>query len=115
MRPLTEEESKTFFEKLNKYIGENVRLLLERSDGTYCFRFHRDRVYYCKEEIMKKAAHFPRKDLISFGTCFGKFSKTRIFRLNVTALEFLAPYAKHKVWLKPSAEQQVNYILHIIK
>lgn len=115
MRPLTEEETKTFFEKLTKYIGENVRLLLDRSDGLYCFRYHRDRVYYCKESIMKKAAHFPRKELISFGTCFGRFSKTGKFRLNVTALEFLAPYAKYKVWLKPSAEQQFLYGNHCLK
>ena len=33
MRPLTEEEAKSLFEKLAKYIGENVKLLLERSDG----------------------------------------------------------------------------------
>jgi 60S ribosome subunit biogenesis protein NIP7 len=115
MRPLTDVETKTFFEKLTKYIGDNVRLLLDRSDGLYCFRFHRDRVYYSKEEVMKKAAHFPRKELISFGTCFGKFSKTGQFRLNVTALEYLAPYAKHKIWLKASAEQQFLYGHHCTK
>lgn len=115
MRPLTEEETKTFFEKLTKYIGDNVRLLLDRSDGLYCFRLHRERVYYCKEEIVKKAAHFPRKQLISFGTCFGRFSKTKKFRLNVTALDYLAPYAKNKIWLKPSAEQQFLYGHNVLK
>jgi 60S ribosome subunit biogenesis protein NIP7 len=115
MRPLTDEETRIFFEKLTKYIGENVRQLLDRSDGLYCFRLHRDRVYYCKEDIMKKAAHFPRKQLISFGTCFGRFSKTQKFRLNVTALDYLAPYAKHKIWLKPSAEQQFLYGHNVLK
>jgi 60S ribosome subunit biogenesis protein NIP7 len=115
MRPLTEEETRIFFEKLTKYIGDNVRLLLDRTDGLYCFRFHKDRVYYCKEEIMKKAAHIPRKELISFGTCFGKFSKTKKFRLNVTSLDYLAPYAKHKMWLKSSAEQQFLYGHHVLK
>ena len=43
MRPLTDEETKIFFEKLNKYIGDNIKLLVERADGTYCFRLHRDR------------------------------------------------------------------------
>ena len=38
MRPMTEDETKVFFEKLSKYIGENIKLLLERSDGAYCFR-----------------------------------------------------------------------------
>ena len=38
MRPLTEEETKILFEKLSKYIGENVKLLIDRADGAYCFR-----------------------------------------------------------------------------
>jgi len=54
MRPLTEEETKIFFEKLTKYIGENIKLLLERADGAYCFRLHRDRVYYVSDKIMKQ-------------------------------------------------------------
>jgi 60S ribosome subunit biogenesis protein NIP7 len=115
MRPLTDEETTVFFEKLTKFIGENVRLLLDRPDGVYCFRLHRDRVYYCKENLMKQAANFPRKELVSFGTCFGKFSKGKKFRLNVTALDFLAPYAKYRVWLKPSAEQQYLYGHHVMK
>ena len=57
MRPLTEEETKTFFEKLSKYIGENIKQLIDRSDGTYCFRLHRERVYYVSERIMKQVWH----------------------------------------------------------
>ena len=30
MRPLTEEETKTMFEKLTKYIGENIKLLIKK-------------------------------------------------------------------------------------
>ena len=29
-------------------IGPNVKLLLDRPDGTYCFRLHEDRVYYVR-------------------------------------------------------------------
>lgn len=43
---------------------------------------------------MKKAGHIARENLLSFGTCFGKFTKTSKFRLHVTALDYLAPYAK---------------------
>ena len=43
---------------------------------------------------MKLACNVARQHLLSFGTCFGRFSKTGKFRLHVTALEFLAPYAK---------------------
>uniref|UniRef100_A0A3B5LZD7 60S ribosome subunit biogenesis protein NIP7 pre-PUA domain-containing protein n=1 Tax=Xiphophorus couchianus TaxID=32473 RepID=A0A3B5LZD7_9TELE len=94
MRPLTEEETKTMFEKLSKYIGENIKLLVDRPDATYCFRLHQDRVYYMSEKILKLATNFSRDKLISVGTCFGKFTKTKKFRLHITALDFLAPYAK---------------------
>ncbi len=97
-------------------IGDNIRMLLERPDGLYTFRLHRERVYYCRfdlnkhknvqpnlifvsfsEAIIKYASNFPRKELLSFGTCFGRFTKTRKFRLHITALDFIAPYAKvHK-------------------
>ena len=43
---------------------------------------------------MKKAGNIARKNLLSMGTCFGKFTKTDKFRLQITALDFLAPYAK---------------------
>ena len=46
------------------------------------------------EAIIKHASNFPRKELLSFGTCFGRFTKTRKFRLHITALDFIAPYAK---------------------
>jgi len=95
-------------------IGENVKYLIDRSDGVYCFRYHLDRVYYCsyvlfwricldficamftlyRESLMKKAASINRENLMSFGTCLGKFTKTKKFRLHITALDYLAPYAK---------------------
>ncbi|KAJ6220604.1 hypothetical protein RDWZM_006416 [Blomia tropicalis] len=115
MRPLTEEETRAVFEKLSKYIGDKVKLLLERSDGVYCFRLQKDRVFYASERMIKLASTISRDNLMSFGTCIGKFTKTHKFRLHITALEFLAPYAKHKIWLKPNAEQQFLYGNHILK
>lgn len=29
-------------------VGENIQLLVDRPDGTYCFRLHKDRVYYVR-------------------------------------------------------------------
>ena len=29
-------------------IGENIKLLVDRPDGSYCFRLHNDRVYYMR-------------------------------------------------------------------
>eukprot|EP00731_Ephydatia_muelleri_P015464 Em0008g1184a len=115
MRPLTEEEVKKVFEKLAKYIGENVKLLVDRPDGSYCFRLHKDRVYYVSEELMKKASNVQRKNLLSLGSCVGKFTKSGKFHLLITALDYLAPYAKYKMWLKPNAEQTFLYGNHVLK
>uniref|UniRef100_A0A8C6XUM7 Nucleolar pre-rRNA processing protein NIP7 n=1 Tax=Naja naja TaxID=35670 RepID=A0A8C6XUM7_NAJNA len=94
MRPLTEEETRVLFEKLARYVGENIQLLVDRPDGTYCFRLHKDRVFYLSERLLKLATNIPRDSLVSLGTCFGKFTKTQKFRLHITALDYLAPYAK---------------------
>ncbi|CAH8533860.1 unnamed protein product [Dicrocoelium dendriticum] len=114
MRPLKEDEHKKVVEKLLKYI-KDVSLLLTREDGSYNLSLHRDRVFYARTSLMKHAATISRKHLLSFGTCLGRFSKSGVFRLHVTALDFLAPYAKHRVWVKPPAEQQFLYGQHVLK
>ncbi|XP_065842327.1 60S ribosome subunit biogenesis protein NIP7 homolog [Oscarella lobularis] len=115
MRPLTDDETKRLFKKLSVYIGDNVKLLIDRPDGNYVFRLHKDRIYYAKESLVKLTSNFARKQLISFGTCIGKFTKNGACRLHITALDFLAPYAKHKVWAKPGAEQSFLYGNHVLK
>ena len=67
MRPLTEEELKIFFEKLSKYIGNGIKALVDRPDGRYCFRLHRDRVYYVGEHLVKHANALPRDQLVALG------------------------------------------------
>ncbi|KAI3413358.1 hypothetical protein GPALN_010854 [Globodera pallida] len=116
MRPLTDEETEMLTKKLSNYIGDNIRLLLERDDGTYVFRMHRDRVYYCSEELSRQAACVTRKRLLSFGTCMGKFTHSgKRFFLHITGLDYLAPYASGRVWLKPQAEQQFLYGNNVVK
>jgi 60S ribosome subunit biogenesis protein NIP7 len=68
-------------------------------------------VFYVSEEIMKKAGNVGRDSLISLGTCMGKFTKTRKFRLHVTALDYLAPYAQVIVECRPSNfnQQDLSY------
>ncbi|XP_032013145.1 60S ribosome subunit biogenesis protein NIP7 homolog isoform X2 [Hylobates moloch] len=77
------------FEKTVKYIRENLQLPAERLNGTYCSRLHKDQVYYMSEKILKLApiSDFP-------GTCFRKFTKTYVFQVHITALDYPAPYAK---------------------
>ncbi|XGW21628.1 hypothetical protein V3C99_004530 [Haemonchus contortus] len=115
MRPLTDEETEMVFSKLASFIGDNVALLIERADGDYCFRNHKERVYYCSENLMRQASCIAREPLLSFGTCLGKFTKSRKFHLHITALDYLAPYAKYRVWLKANAEQQFLYGNNILK
>ena len=104
MRPLTDDETKAFFNKLAKFLGSNIKFLIDREDGEYVFRLHRERVYYLNSEVLKMASHVSKDELISAGTCFGKFTKTKKFRLQITCLDLLAKYAKYKVWVKPNGE-----------
>ncbi|KAL4241782.1 NIP7 family protein [Abortiporus biennis] len=87
MRPLTEEESKVVFTKLANYIGKNLVHLIDRPDEPYCFRLHRDRVYYVSESSMRLGISVARPNL----------------------------YAKFKVWIKPNGEMPFLYGNHVLK
>jgi 60S ribosome subunit biogenesis protein NIP7 len=115
MRPLTEEETKSFFEKLSKYIGRNIRLLIDREDGEFCFRFHKNRIYYCSLQILKASQCIPTDNLHSFGTCFAKLTHSGKIRLTITCLDYLHQYAKHRLWIKPNGEMSYLYGNHVLK
>ena len=115
MRVLTEEETQIFFEKLAKYLGANIKFLIDREDGDYVFRLHHNRVFYLNAEVLKMASHVGRDELISAGTMFGKFTKSGKFKLNVTCLDYLAKYCKYKLWVKPKGEQTFLYGNHVLK
>jgi len=115
MRPLTEEETKTLFTKLANYLGKNLLQLLSSDLEPYVFRLHRDRVYYVSEATMKLAISVARPNLVSLGTCLGKFSKSEKFRLHISSLDVLAKYAKYKVWIKPNGEMPFLYGNHVLK
>ncbi len=97
MRPLTDEEMRAFFEKLQTYVGPNITKLIDRSDEPYTFRMIKDRVYYLSESQMKLSSNIARDHLLSIGTCFGKFTKSGKFRLHVTCLDYLSQYSVYKV------------------
>ncbi|EKX39066.1 hypothetical protein GUITHDRAFT_160041 [Guillardia theta CCMP2712] len=115
MRGLTEEETKIVFEKLSTYIGRNIKHLIDRPDEEYCFRLQKERVYYLSVALANKAQHADKKLLVHMGTCFGKFTKSMKFRLHVTALDYLAQFAKYKVWVKPSSELSFVYGNNVLK
>ena len=78
--------------------------MLDREDGDFVFRLHKEKVYYINSEVLKMAQHIGKDELISAGTMFGKFTKTKKFKLNITCLDILAKYTKYKVWVKPNGE-----------
>jgi 60S ribosome subunit biogenesis protein NIP7 len=51
------QETKMVFEKLYKFIGKDIKSLIDRPDGLHCFRLHKNRVYYVSEKLMKKATN----------------------------------------------------------
>ncbi|ODQ82835.1 hypothetical protein BABINDRAFT_11193 [Babjeviella inositovora NRRL Y-12698] len=115
MPPLTEEETKVVFEKLANYIGRNITFLIDNKEDPHVFRLQKDRVYYVSEKIAKFATSVSRQNLMSLGVCFGKFTKTGNFRLHITALSYLAQYAKYKVWIKQNGEMPFLYGNHVLK
>lgn len=72
-------------------------------------------MYYMSEKLLKLAENVNSEQLMSVGTCFGKFTKSNKFILHITALNFLSPYAQYKIWVKPATEQQFLYGNHIPK
>ena len=128
MRPLTEEETQTLFTKLANYTGRSLTQLIaappssssssSSSSSTpdrYVFRLHASRVYYMPLSIANLASSVARANLLSLGTCLGKFTKTGKFRLHITALDIIAPHARYKVWVKPNGEMPFLYGGNVVK
>ncbi len=117
MRPLTDEELTLLFEKLKKYIGTNIKHLIEEtdSDGPRVFRMIKKRVYLMTESMVKLCSAIAKEHILHGGICLGQFSKTGKFRLGVTALGILTKYSSTKVWLKSSGEQNFLYGNHVLK
>lgn len=51
------QETKMIFEKLYKFIGRDIKSLIDRPDGLYCLRLQKNKVFYVSETIMKKATN----------------------------------------------------------
>jgi 60S ribosome subunit biogenesis protein NIP7 len=122
MRPLTEVETKTLFEKLANYTGRSLNQLIQpQTDSTgkegerHVFRIQNSRVYYVRESLANLATSVARDNLLSLGVCVGKFTKTGKFRIHITALDVIAPHARYKVWIKPNGEMPFLYGGNIVK
>ena len=123
MRQLTEQETKTLFSKLANYTGRSLNNLIAPSDteetsnnsDRYVFRLHGSRVYYVRLSLANLATSIPRGELLSLGTCVGKFTKTGKFRMHITAVDVIAPHARYKVWVKQNGEMPFLYGGNIVR
>jgi 60S ribosome subunit biogenesis protein NIP7 len=120
MRPLTDVETQTLFTKLANYTGRSLNQLIAPSeDGKegerHVFRLHESRVYYVRLALANLATAVARDNLLSLGTCVGKFTKTGKFRLHITALDVIAPHARYKLWIKQNGEMPFLYGGHVVK
>lgn len=127
MRPLTESETQTLFTKLANYTGRSLTHLIAAptssssstsstsSSSRNVFRLHHSRVYYLPLSLANLATSIRRENLLSLGTCLGKFTKTGKFRLHVTALGVIGPHARFKVWIKPNGEMPFLYGGNVLK
>ena len=115
MRPCADDELRALLEKLMKFIGKNVELLLHKAEEPHCFRVHKGRIYYVSEKLMRMATNFKGSDLLAMGTCFAKITHSGKIHLQITCVVHLAKHALHKVWLKASAENSFLYGNHVTK
>mmetsp|Transcript_25950 Transcript_25950/g.31494 ORF Transcript_25950/g.31494 Transcript_25950/m.31494 type:complete len:180 (-) Transcript_25950:762-1301(-) len=115
MRPLAEAEVKQVFEKLHKYVGKNIKNMIERTDEPHCLRLHKNRVFYVREDLMRRSTNVARGKLVGLGTQLGRFTHSGKFKLTIQCLHVLSQYAKYKVWVKPSAEMSYLYGNHVLK
>ncbi|KAL2816494.1 hypothetical protein BJX63DRAFT_137396 [Aspergillus granulosus] len=114
MRPLTEEETKTLFEKLAHYVGASLKNIIAPLDNSpkadrYVFRISGNRIYYVKLSLANLAVSVPRDTLLSLGICMGKFTKTGKVRLHITALPILAEHARYKLHIRPNGVMPFLY------
>ena len=123
MRSLTDTETQTLFTKLAQYTGRSLTHLISdassspfsKNEDRHVFRLSGNRVYYVRETLANLATSVARHNLLSIGTCLGKFTKKGHFRLHITALDVIAPHARYKVWVKPNGEMPFLYGGNVVK
>lgn len=117
MRILTEEELTLMFSKLKKYLGSNIKMILDlqEGEGAMVFRVIRQKVYLIPAQVVKQCSVFGKKELLHAGVCFGQFSKSGKFRIQVTCTDFLSRFSSRKIWLKSNGEQNFLYGNHVLK
>lgn len=90
------QETRAVFEKLHKFLGKNIRFLVDRKDEPHVLRLQKNRVLYVRESIMRRSTNVSLEDL---GVCQAHFSaesgccksSCTAFPARITAHSVLAP------------------------
>ena len=114
MRNLKPEEAELVFTKLSNYIGDNLEKLLKQEDE-HVFQIIKDRVYFMSKSLCNQSTTLNKECILSAGILLGKFTHSGKFRLHVTALPVITPFAQNKVWVKQSSELSFMYGKNITK
>jgi hypothetical protein len=51
------QETRAVFEKLHKFLGKNLKNLVERTDEGHVFRLHKNRIFYVRESLLRRATN----------------------------------------------------------
>jgi len=126
------QETKAVFEKLHKYIGKNIRRLVEapssndgeggaastsnnnNEESAFVFRLHRNRVYYVRASLMRRATSVSRDKLVHLGTAVGRLTHSGKFRLTVGALDLLSQHAKYKASQVDLSSLSLSFFLVLV-
>lgn len=96
MRPLTEQETKTLFEKLANYTGASLKNLIAPLDDSpnadrYVFRLQGNRVFYVLLSTANLATSMARDNLLSLGICLGTCILCYCHRKRILPFPHLVP------------------------
>ena len=83
--------------------------------GLYYFRFHKNRVYYVSEAMVKRATNISKNSWCTLALASKNSPRPVSFPLTIQFLDLLAAHAKCKIWLKPTVEMYFLYGNHVLK
>merc|ERR1712050_536611 len=100
---------------MGKYIGKNIKDLIQTDSDPYCFRINKKHVYYVRQSLASRAKSIPNSKIISLGQDIGKFTHHGKFRLSIGSLGIIEKKSTNMVWIKPKMELNFLQGNHIKK
>ena len=88
------QETKQVFEKLFKYIGKSIKALIDRTDEPHCLRLHKNRVFYVRESLMRRATNV-RCALKGLGTALDPVSRREAHAMPMNTLMWHPAACQH--------------------